>query len=204
SSVGKSGLGYRMAEGRFHVTESTHGQQFWVVEKLGVTHPDGLQCEVVLWDFAGQPNFRPIHALFLEDIDLALVLFDPSRPDTLTGVDYWLKHLSYEHHSCRMILVAARTDVSLGSFSSAELNAFCREHNISGGFIATSAKLNEGIDTLLDLIRQQIEWEVKPTTVTTHTFKRIKDYVLALKAYAERDHVLVSPAQLRQQLEATD
>src|SRR5438270_495520 len=130
SSVGKSGLGYRIAEGRFHVTESTHGQQFWVVEKLGVTHPDGLQCEVVLWDFAGQPNFRPIHALFLEDIDLALVLFDPARPDTLAGVDYWLKHLGDTQHPCRTILVAARIDVSQSTLSSTEPQTFCRERNI--------------------------------------------------------------------------
>jgi small GTP-binding protein len=202
--VGKTGLGYRLAEGRFQVTESTHGQQFWVVEELGKVRGDGTLCEAILWDFAGQPNFRPIHALFLDDVDLALVLFDPSRPDTLTGVDYWLKNLSYNQHSCRTILVAARTDVSQVSLSSAELHAFCRERKISGGFIATSAKLNEGIDILLDLIRQQIEWDIKSTTVTTHTFKRIKDYVLALKANADRDHVLVSPAQLRQQLEITD
>src|SRR6266513_1018652 len=94
SAVGKSGLGYRIAEDRFQITESTHGQQFWVVDKLGATRKDGTQCEAVLWDFAGQPNFRPIHALFLDDVDLALVLFDPSRPDTFTGVDYWLKQLS--------------------------------------------------------------------------------------------------------------
>src|SRR6266566_482373 len=112
SAVGKSGLGYRIAEDRFQITESTHGQQFWVVDKLGKMRHDGTQCEAVLWDFAGQPNFRPIHALFLADIDLALVLFDPSRPDTLAGVDYWLKQLTYKQHECRTVLVAARTDVS--------------------------------------------------------------------------------------------
>src|SRR6266702_4598036 len=85
SSVGKTGLGYRLAEDRFQLTESTHGQQFWVVDKLGKILTDGTQCEAVLWDFAGQPNFRPIHSLFLDDIDLALVLFDPARPDTLSS-----------------------------------------------------------------------------------------------------------------------
>src|SRR5437870_6065327 len=127
SAVGKSGLGYRIAEDRFQITESTHGQQFWVVDKLGKMRHDGTQCEAVLWDFAGQPNFRPIHALFLEDVDLALVLFDPSRPDTLAGVDYWLKQLSYKQHECRTVLVAARTDVSQLSLTSPELAAFCLE-----------------------------------------------------------------------------
>jgi small GTP-binding protein len=157
SSVGKTGLGYRLAEDRFQVTESTHGQQFWVVDKLGKTRGDGTQCEAVLWDFAGQPNFRPIHSLFLDDVDLALVLFDPARPDTLAGVDYWLKQLSHNQQQYRTVLVAARTDVSPLSTSPLEFEAYCREQNISGGFVATSAKLNEGIDTLLKIVRTQID-----------------------------------------------
>jgi len=70
-------------------------------------------------------------SLFLDDVDLALVLFDPSRPDTFTGVDYWLKQLAHRGHLCRTVLVAVRTDVGQLSLSSAELEAFCRERNIS-------------------------------------------------------------------------
>ncbi len=37
---------------------------------------------------------RLIHALFLDDADLALVLFDPTRnDDPLAGVEFWLKQL---------------------------------------------------------------------------------------------------------------
>ncbi|GAC1354272.1 MAG: hypothetical protein NVSMB38_32280 [Ktedonobacteraceae bacterium] len=204
SGVGKSGLGYRLAESRFQVTESTHGQQFWIVDVLGTIRSDGTQCEAILWDFAGQPNFRPIHALFLEDIDIALVLFDPGRPDTLAGVDYWLKHLEGKQRSSRVILVAARVDVSQSSLSNAELESFCRERNISGGFVATSAKRNEGIDMLLNRIQEQIEWDAKPTTVTTQTFKRIKDYILELKVNTTHQALLVSSEQLRTQLELAD
>jgi small GTP-binding protein len=204
SGVGKSGLGYRIAKDNFLVTESTHGQQFWIIDKLGKIRDDGTQCEAVLWDFAGQPNFRAIHTLFLEDIDLALVLFDPSRQDTLTGVEYWLKHLSYKRQLCPTILVAARIDVSKSSFPTKELGDFCHKRNISGGVIATSAKTGEGVNTLLDRIRQQIDWNTKPATVTTETFKRIKDYVLAIKSDANRKNVLVSLNELRTQLEATN
>ncbi len=204
SSVGKTALGYRVAEDRYQVTESTHGQQFWVVDKLGKTRIDGAQCETVLWDFAGQPNFRPIHALFLDDVDLALVLFDPSRHETLVSVEYWLKQLSHNRQLCRSVLVAARIDVSKLSITKTELEAFCRERNISGGFVATSAKTSEGIDTLLEAIRQQIDWNAKPTTITTETFKRIKDFVLTLKSDTNRKNVLVNPSRLRALLEATD
>ncbi len=199
SGVGKSGPGYRIAEDRFEKTESTHGQQFWVVEKLVETQRQGTQCEAVLWDFAGQPNFRPIHALFLDDIDLALVVFDPARADTMAAVEYWLKQLSHKQHNT--ILVAARTDVSQITLSPAELETFCREHGINGGFVVTSAKTNVGIDDLTELIRQQIDWNTKSTTVTTKTFKCIKDYVLELKAGAVTANIIVTSEQLRAQLE---
>jgi hypothetical protein len=42
------------------------------------------------------------------------------------------------------------------------------------------------------------------TTVTTVTFKRIKEHVLALKEKPDRRGVLVRPAELRPQLQATD
>ena len=75
-SVGKSALGHRMIHGEFEKQESTHGQQFWVFPALGKRRADGTNCEAILWDFAGQPDYRLVHALFVDDADLALVLFD--------------------------------------------------------------------------------------------------------------------------------
>ncbi len=78
SGVGKTGLGWRLAHGEFKEHSSTHGQQFWLLNQLCKQRHDGAQCEAVLWDLAGQPDYRLIHALFLDDADLALVLFDPT------------------------------------------------------------------------------------------------------------------------------
>ncbi|HEY0170011.1 MAG TPA: hypothetical protein VGB98_03090 [Pyrinomonadaceae bacterium] len=112
SGTGKTGLGWRLAHGHFKEHPSTHGQQFWVVEELGATRKDGTQCEAVLWDLAGQPDYRLVHALFLDDVDLALVLFDPTnRQEPLKGVEYWLKHLARERRDGRkrrVLLVGAR------------------------------------------------------------------------------------------------
>ncbi len=81
SGVGKTGLGWRLAHGEFKEHSSTHGQQFWLLSQLCKQRLDGTQCEAVLWDLAGQPDYRLIHALFLDDADLALVLFDPTHND---------------------------------------------------------------------------------------------------------------------------
>src|SRR4029077_4140233 len=78
SGVGKTGLGWRLAHGEFKEHTSTHGQQFWPFKDLELHRVDGIECEAVLWDLAGQPDYRLIHALSLDDADLALIVFDPT------------------------------------------------------------------------------------------------------------------------------
>jgi WD40 repeat protein len=45
SGVGKTGLGWRIAHGQFKEHTSTHGQQFWVVDALGLRRADGCADE---------------------------------------------------------------------------------------------------------------------------------------------------------------
>lgn len=218
SGVGKTGLGCRIAHGRFREQkESTHGQQFWVIDDLGHTRDDGTQCEAVVWDFAGQDDYRLVHSLFLGDVDLGLLLFDPGRRDKpLAGVEFWVKQL---HHAARPLLrtmlVAARCDRAQPTLTIEELDEFCEAKNISGRYIATSAKNGLGVDELLQRIRNLIPWDSYSTTVTTVTFKRVKDFVLRLKEARDPDTdsgteigkpggILVSPAELRVLLQADD
>jgi GTPase SAR1 family protein len=46
----------------------------------------------MLWDFAGQDEYRLVHQLFLNETDIALLLYDPTMSqDTFFGIDYWEK-----------------------------------------------------------------------------------------------------------------
>jgi GTPase SAR1 family protein len=211
SGVGKTGLGWRLAHGDYKEHSSTHGQQFWVVDELGTRRQDGTECEAILWDLAGQPDYRLTHALFLDDSDLALILFDPTDSrDPLHGVEFWLKQLKTgqasgrKQNDCQTILVGARADRGEARLTQAELDEFCRQRGINGGYLATSAKQNIGLAELLRRMKEQIPWEQKSATVTTLTFKRIKDYVLKLKENRRRRKVIVSPQELRKQLEKMD
>jgi WD40 repeat protein/GTPase SAR1 family protein len=206
SGVGKTGLGWRLAHGEFKEHPSTHGQQFWVLDELKQKRDDGAECEAILWDFAGQPDYRLIHTLFLDDARLALVLFNPAnREDPLHGIDYWLKALaSGREEPCRTILVAARTDVGDPDLTPDEIDAYCRDRGIGGGFVATSAKLGTGLPELIERIQRHIGWEAMPPIVTTATFKRVKDFVLGLKEAPGRTEILMQSADLRRQLKETD
>jgi hypothetical protein len=203
-SVGKSALGFRLVHGRFEKQESTHGQQFWVCPSLGRRRADGTECEAIIWDFAGQPDYRLVHALFVDNADLALVLFDASDlRDPLHGVGFWLKQLRRGQSRCPIMLVAAQTDRGSCSLTPDELRAFCEQHDIEGP-IATSAATGLGLAELVERMKAMIPWDDKAATVTTTSFKRIKDYILGLKAAPSAEKTIVTPSELRERLEATD
>src|SRR5262249_40858184 len=113
SGVGKTSLGWRLKHGNFQAHESTHGAQFWLLDGLSERRADGTQCDAILWDFAGQADYRLVHQVSIVDADLALIVFDASERDNpLKAVDFWLKSLraqrsGYEN-SCPVILVSAR------------------------------------------------------------------------------------------------
>jgi WD40 repeat protein len=198
SGVGKTGLGFRLVTGRFKDHPSTHGQQFWVIDELGATRVDGAQCEAVLWDLAGQPDYRLIHALFLDDADIALVLFDPTRDDDpLRGVDYWLRQLGPDRE---IVLVAARSDRGSARIAREEIERFCAERSVRA-YVETSALDGAGLTELVEVMRAAVRWDERPTTVTTATFKWIKDTVLGLKEGEHGERVILSPQELRERLE---
>jgi small GTP-binding protein len=210
SGAGKTGLGWRLAHGDFKEHSSTHGQQFWLLEQLRITRPDGTECEAILWDLAGQPDYRLIHALFLDDVDLALILFDPTRSDDpLRGVEFWLKQLRIDQAidnkdelRTAAVLVAARADRGTARLTTEEIETFCSDRKLAG-FISTSALKGDGVQTLVDKMQAMIKWEDKTATVTTETFKSIKDHVLKLKESRRRTKVIYSPTDLLKRLQGS-
>jgi len=205
TGTGKTGLGWRLTQGEFKEHASTHGQQFWALDTLGFRRADGTECEAVLWDLAGQPDYRLIHGLFLDDAELALVLFDAADQDQpLAGVDYWLKTLScLRHEPCPVILVGARGDRGAPALTEAAIAQYCADRKIGGGYLLTSAKDGTGVEKLLARMGEQIRWLDMPATVTTDSFRRIKQHVLGLKA-SEGARVLVAPSELQARLQALD
>ena len=172
-----------------------------MLDQLQARRRDETHCEAVLWDLAGQPDYRLIHALHVSDADLALLLFDPTHRDPLSSVHYWLGQLPRE---CPKILVPARVDRGSPTLTDAELEAFCITEKITGGFVKTSAADETGLDALLDRMKAQIPWDTMTAVTTTATFKRIKDFVMALKEDRDGKQIIVTPGELRRLLESSE
>lgn len=100
-------------------------------------------------------------------------------------------------------MIAARSDRGTPRLTLEELAAYCKRCGIAA-YLATSAKGGEGIDQLISEMQNLIPWDDKAATVTTETFKRIKDFVLDLKVSGRRRKVILTPEELRQRLIKSD
>jgi small GTP-binding protein len=176
TGVGKTGLGVRLAEGVWRPTPgSTHGMNVWPL------HSE-TEREVMLWDFAGQDEYKLVHQLFLNETNVALMLYDPTKSqDTFEGIDYWDKAL---HNAVpgdvRKILVAARVDVGGVRMTKEDIEAFCKAHGYVAHFV-TSAETGDGCDELRAAIMAAIPWDKLPRTSSPEVFKRIKDFLAAVR-----------------------
>jgi small GTP-binding protein len=193
SGVGKTGLGYRLATGQYKEHSSTHGQQFWVVDSLEQTRVDGVRCEVVLWDLAGQPDY---------DADAALVVVDAARRHELLDVaTFWIKALTAARPGgCVKLLVAARSDRGNAAVSPQELQEFAARSGVEAGFVETSALTGDGLADLARVLREHVRWDDLPIVVETSALAAARAEVLRVKEQQAGEVPFVPVADLQARL----
>lgn len=190
SGVGKSALGMVLSGRNFIATESTHARHVWTFDIKSVELADGRRetRETLIWDMAGQPGYRLVHQLHLDEVAVALILFDArSETDPFAGVYHWIRAIDQAHRvqgdetpKVIKILVSARADrgrVPIGRF---KLKKFMAETGIEL-HVETSAKEGWGVEDLRDVIHDSIPWDDLPRVTSPELFKCIKDFVIAEK-----------------------
>lgn len=198
SGVGKTGLAVRLAHDRWEISESTHSMQVYRLELPRNPRTPNIDHEVWLWDFAGQPDYRLIHQLFMDETALALLVLDPQRKDPFAELIAWDKSVqTAARRAVAKLLVAARSDRGGVTVSRQKIDQF-REERGYAAFVRTSAKTGAGRAELLDAVAAHIPWDRLPWTSTTRLFKLLKDAIVALR---EQEIALVRLAELRQRLQ---
>ncbi len=190
TGVGKSCLGLVLTGQPYAPQPSTHGRHVWTFESRQVELPSGRQetRETLLWDLAGQPGYRLVHQLHLNEVAVALVVFDArSETDPFAGVRHWDRALRQALRiqgdaalPMKKLLVAARTDRGGVSASRERIGALVHEWGFDG-YLETSAKEGWGIEALAEAIRGAIEWEALPRVSSTELFQSIKAFLVEEK-----------------------
>jgi class 3 adenylate cyclase len=199
TGVGKTGLSLVLSGRPFQATESTAGRQ---VCALGTTEDETpgerrRTRETLLWDLAGQPGYRVIHQLHLNEVAVAMVVFDArSETDPLAGVVHWERALRAAHQrqgseavSLTKFLVSARADRGGVPVSKERLDELVKQFDFAG-YYATSAKEGWQVDELRAAIEQAIPWDELPTVTSSELFATIKSSLVEVK----RSGRLLAPA----------
>lgn len=198
SGVGKTGLFTVLSGEPFRATESTHGRHVHILEsqevsinERGQQDPAGLlreRREILLWDLAGQPAYRIIHQLHLNEVTVALIVFDGrNESDPFAGVGHWDRALRQAQSTMgqapmplKKYLVAARVDRGGIGVSKERIDQFVQEMGFHG-YIETSAKEGLNIDALKGMIKGAIAWEALPRVTSNVLFENIKSFLLQRK-----------------------
>jgi GTPase SAR1 family protein/RNase P subunit RPR2 len=189
-TVGKTSLAHRLIEDRYVVRDRTHGMNVWPLDVP--LPPDAtLQREALLWDLAGQEDYRLIHRLFLEEIALALLLINPQKDDPFAEAGDWLKSLETAGPERRVprLLIFSQIDVGGMKIGNAKIERFREQHGFAG-WLATSAKTGQHCSdrenggrpsTLKQMIADHIPWSTLPWTATPRLLAELKNAVLTLR-----------------------
>jgi WD40 repeat protein/GTPase SAR1 family protein len=206
-TVGKTSLAHRLIEDQYVVSDRTHGMNVWPLE-LPLPSDATMEREVLLWDLAGQEDYRLIHRLFLEETALALLLINPQKDDPFGEAGDWLKALETAgQRSVPRLLVFSQIDVGGMKIGNAKIERFREQHGFAG-WLATSAKTGEDCSDaasggkpskLKQMIAEHIPWAVLPWTATPRLLAELKNAVMTIRD--KTDIRLLRFSELAQRLE---
>lgn len=94
SSVGKSSIVMRYVTGSFQKTNATIGAAF-TTKTFEVPQDDGVvkRINLEIWDTAGQERYRSLAPMYFRNTDIALVVFDVTKPESLRKAQSWIDEL---------------------------------------------------------------------------------------------------------------
>jgi small GTP-binding protein len=182
TGVGKTGLTHRlttdMPPGQLLSTDAAWATQWSLPHEPKAE--DG-EREIWLWDFAGQPDYRLAHPLYMDDTALAVFVFDPQARNPLAGLAEWDRMLTRAARKpFAKLLVAGRCDRGGAMISQDLIDQFRKDHQF-GPYLDTSALTGLGCDALTEAIVGLIDWDAIPYTVSPDTFRKLKEVIVRIK-----------------------
>jgi GTPase SAR1 family protein len=222
-AVGKTSLAHRLIDDKYVVRDRTHGMNVWRLHLPPPPHPNPLpqggegedlvEREALLWDLAGQEDYRLIHQLFLEETALALLFINPQKDDPFAEAGDWLKALKTAANNpeakrdVARLLIFSQIDVGSMKVGNAKIERFREQYGFAG-WLQTSAKTGENCSDkqnggqpseLKQLIAGSILWDKLPWTSTPRLLAELKKAAVAMRD--ESDIRLLRFAELAQRLE---
>ncbi|MFX0188001.1 MAG: Rab family GTPase [Candidatus Hodarchaeota archaeon] len=151
--VGKTTFLHRFITGKFYSKfELTKGVSFFNKD-LKINRE---VYQLILWDFAGQLQFRELLPDFVKGLVGAILMFDLSRFDTLKRLDNWVKMINKEQ-IVPIIIVGGKYDLvkdeieTILNIDNIILN-FLMNNDTCFSYLKTSSKTGYNVKKAFDLL----------------------------------------------------
>ncbi|KKN38617.1 hypothetical protein LCGC14_0751710 [marine sediment metagenome] len=152
--VGKTSMVHRFVEDAFQTDyKSTIGTSIMKKE----CEFEGLNSKVrfVIWDLAGQAQFKRVRKSYLSNAETGILVFDVTRKETYDKIESWFKEILDASSTISLILVANKVDMEGERVVTTEQGEELAE-KLNLSYIETSAKTGENIDDAFKMLALQI------------------------------------------------
>ena len=157
ADVGKSCLVQRFVKDSFSLQKVSTSQRVAFEEKNLVL--DGRKIQLAIWDTAGQEKYRSLAPIYYRDADVAIVVYDLTKPHSFDALRFWIHQLQSHLRKGRtaVAVVANKADLA-GNRKVDEEEARRYAEEIEALYTETSAKTGENVGKLfIDMTRLGLE-----------------------------------------------
>jgi len=145
----------RFAEGYYKQTgRSATVGAFFLTKRLTC---QGITCKMLLWDTAGQEQFRKLAITYYKNAAAAILCFDVSNPQSLHRLRRWLQELQA---NVRIVITIAACKCDLEPVPYLEKEAKALAESVNALYVRTSAKTNQGVEELFQKTAARVlQWQ---------------------------------------------
>ena len=168
TAVGKSCLTVRFVRNEYsEFQEPTIGAAF-LAKNINY---QGQNLKLEIWDTAGQERYRSLAPMYYRGAKAAVVVYDITKKDTLTGAKSWVTELQKKQADCIIILVGNKCDLrEPGGVNRDDVREYARDHHLI--HIESSAKTGYNVEKIFNIICKEIlaqPLEEEEATVTINS-----------------------------------
>jgi small GTP-binding protein len=154
-NVGKSSLILRFCDNTFKEDKKdTIGVDF----KRKKTVVDGVEVDLIIWDFAGEERFRTLFPSYLNGAIGAFVLYDITNEDSLKDVTNWVKIIDeFAEPNVTKILIGTKKDLeNQRKVTKTAAANFVKKYHFLPASYETSSKTGEQVEDAFTAVVRSI------------------------------------------------
>ena len=153
ATVGKTSLIQRYINNEYSQTYIT---TIGIDKNRKTLNVNNVQVRLVIWDTAGQENFRALNKQFYKGTDCVILTFDLNNKQTIININYWIGQLYQENkiENLGIVLVGTKKDLLIdgkdNKVEKSEIDDAIERFKIK--YFETSSKTGENVKEVFNYL----------------------------------------------------